>query len=353
VAAAAPRGIELDPLAATLARPLDLQPDLSLDAELIEGGRSNLTYLLRQGGRRWALRRPPLGHRQPTAHSMRREFQVLEALVGSDVPAPRPLFLCEDAAVLGAEFYVMEWVDGRILRSPADVTLAPAEARRCSLALAETLAALHLTPYERLGLEGLGRPRGYVKRQVRRWTSQLESGAFEPSAGLSELARRLAASMPERTVTTLVHGDYRIDNVVLGRDDAGRIEAVLDWEMATLGDPLADLGMLLMYWGRPGERQPSEVHAVTAADGFVERDELIAAYERATGFPLEELDFFVVLAHFKLAVIVANIVARHAAGETVGAGFQDLAGIPDALVASGLEIASASAVPGLRGGAAR
>jgi aminoglycoside phosphotransferase (APT) family kinase protein len=335
--AQAPPGIELEPLARFLAAPLSLDPGQPLEAELIEGGRSNITCLLRQGERSWVLRRPPLGHRQPTAHSMRREFEVLSALAGGAVPAPRPLALGEDEAVIGAEFYVMERADGRILRSPADVDLTPAQARRCSLALVETLAAIHGVDYEDAGLAGLGRPQGYLERQVRRWTGQLDSG-IRVSAELRELSRRLAAAVPDRDAAALVHGDYRIDNVVLDAADPGRIVAVLDWEMATLGDPLADLGMLLMYWRRPGERCASDVHEITQAEGFLERDELVSVYAGASGADLTDLNFFVALAHFKLAVIVEGIHARQEAGETVGEGFEQIAEIPASLVASGLEI---------------
>lgn len=335
--ATAPPGIDLEPLAAYLAAPLGLEPGVPLEAELVEGGRSNITCLLGQGGRSWILRRPPLGHRQPTAHSMRREHGVLAALVGSRVPAPVPLVLCEDEAVIGAEFYVMERVEGRILRAPRDVDLSAAEARACSLGLVETLAQIHLADFERLGLAGLGRPSGYLERQVERWNGQLESG-IEVSPELRELGRRLAAAIPAREAAALVHGDYRIDNVVLDPDDPGRVRAVLDWEMATLGDPLADLGMLLMYWRRPGERCAHEVHAITQADGFLERDDLVAAYAAATGFDLADLGFFVALAHFKLAVIVEGIRARQRAGETVGESFDRIDEIPAALVAEGLEV---------------
>jgi len=331
-------GLDVERLAAVLREPLDLDPGLPLEAELISGGRSNITVGLRQGDRDWVLRRPPRGRRLPTAHSMGREFTVLGGLEGSAVPAPQPLFHCEDEAVIGAEFYVMERVDGRILRAPRDVDLDPAEARRCSFALVETLAAIHLLDVERAGLAELGRPAGYAERQVRRWIGQLDSG-IRVTPGLRELGRRLERAVPASSRAALVHGDYRIDNVVFDAADPGRVVAVLDWEMATIGDPLADLGMLLMYWRRPGERCASEVHEITTAPGFVERDELTAAYAAATGFDLDGLDFFVALAHFKLAVIVAGIAARMEAGDTLGEGFGQIAQIPDLLVAEGLEVA--------------
>jgi aminoglycoside phosphotransferase (APT) family kinase protein len=330
-------GLDLERLATVLAGPLGLSGSLPLEAELIEGGRSNITVLLRQGERDWVLRRPPLGRRLPTAHSMRREFDVLAGLAGSAVAAPRALFHSDDEAVIGAEFYVMERARGRILRAPADVDLDPEEARRCSFALVETLAAIHRADYERLGLAGIGRPAGYAERQVRRWTGQLDSG-IRVTPQLRELAARLRAAVPAEGRASLVHGDYRIDNVVLDPVDPGRVAAVLDWEMATLGDPLSDLGMLLMYWCRPGDRCASDVHEITTAPGFIERDELVTAYAAATGFDLAGLDFFVALAHFKLAVIVAGIGARMEAGDTIGEGFDQIADIPDVLVARGLEV---------------
>ncbi|MBS1678907.1 MAG: phosphotransferase family protein [Actinobacteria bacterium] len=330
-------GLDPERLAAVLAAPLDLDPSLPLEAELIGGGRSNITVALRQGRREWVLRRPPLGRRLPTAHDMGREFAVLGGLVGSAVPAPRPLFHCDDEAVIGAEFYVMERVDGRILRAPRDVDLDPAAARRTSFALVETLAAIHAVDYEAAGLAGLGRPDRYAERQVRRWVGQLDSG-IRVTAPLRELATRLEAAVPASSRAALVHGDYRIDNVVLDPADPGRIVAVLDWEMATIGDPLADLGMLVMYWCRPGDRCASEVHEITTAPGFIEREELTAAYAAATGADLADLPFFVALAHFKLAVIVAGIGARMEAGDTLGEGFEQIAEIPDVLVAGGLEV---------------
>jgi len=344
----APPGIELEPLLEFLSDRLDLDPQIPLEAELIEGGRSNLTYFLNQGSNSWVLRRPPLGHRQPTAHNMRREFEVLRGLAETRVPAPEPLAICDDQSVIGAEFYVMEKAEGRILRGPDDVDLDPEKARRCSNGLIDTLAEIHLVDYESAGLGGLGRPAGYLGRQVDRWTGQLDSG-IRVSPELREISRRLAGSVPEREQAALVHGDFRMDNVMLDPEDPGRVTAVLDWEMATLGDPLADLGMLLMYWRRPGERAASDAHAITAAEGFMERAELVERYASATGFDVGELDFFEVLAHFKLAVIVEGIHSRNLAGETLGESFEQIEAIPASLMETALALSDASQVPGLNG----
>jgi aminoglycoside phosphotransferase (APT) family kinase protein len=311
--------------------------DAPLQAELVAGGRSNLTYRLRSGPHTWILRRPPLALRLATAHDMAREYTVLSALADSHVPVPRPLALCKDEAVIGAPFYVMEYVEGRILRRPQDVDLTAKEARCCSEVLVDTLAALHGLDYEAIGLGSFGRPAGFMERQLRRWHEQLQKGRARPLEALDELGRRLRAALPAGGGAAIVHGDYRIDNVVLDAHDAGRIAAVLDWEMATLGDPLADLGMLLMYWGRPGETFASEMHAVMAAPGFYERDEVVARYVRATGAELDDLGFYVAFAHFKLAVIVEGIHARTLAGKTVGDGFERIGEIAPVLAAAGLE----------------
>jgi aminoglycoside phosphotransferase (APT) family kinase protein len=343
-----PEGIEIEPLRGFLAETLDLDATVPLEAELVEGGRSNLTYFLNQGDRSWVLRRPPLGHVLPTAHNMRREYEVLSGLSGTDVPAPEPIALCEDGSLIGAEFYVMEKAEGRILREPADVDLDPGEARRCSEALVSTLASIHTVDFEAAGLAGLGRPAGYLGRQVDRWTGQLDGG-IRVSPELREIARRLANAVPERDAAALVHGDFRMDNVMLDPSDPGRVTAVLDWEMATLGDPLADLGMLMMYWRRPGERCAADAHELTTGPGFMERAELVERYAELTGFDVEDLDFFEVLAHFKLAVIVEGIHARNVAGETVGGSFGQIEAIPASLVETALELADASRVPGLNG----
>lgn len=343
-----PPGIELEPLLDFLSESLGLDSGIGLEAELVEGGRSNLTYFIHQGDRSWVLRRPPLGHRQPTAHNMRREFDVLRGLATTGVPAPEPLAICEDPSILGAEFYVMEKAEGRILRGPEDVDLDRDEARRCSEALVSTLAGIHLVDFEAAGLGGFGRPEGYLRRQVDRWSGQLDTG-IRVSPELREVSRRLAASIPRREQAVLVHGDFRMDNVMLDSGDPGRVTAVLDWEMATLGDPLADLGMLLMYWRRPGERCAADAHRLTTGEGFMERSEIVDRYRSLTGFDVGDLDFFEVLAHFKLAVIVEGIHARNQAGETVGDSFQQIEAIPASLMESALELGDESRVPGLNG----
>jgi aminoglycoside phosphotransferase (APT) family kinase protein len=332
------RGLDLDRARAWLADALDVDDPATFTAQQIPGGRSNLTFLLASGSRQWILRRPPLGDRLPTAHSMRREYRVLDALAPSAVPVPRPCAMCDDEDLIGAPFYVMERVEGRVIRHASETTdLTPDQARACSLALVDTLAALHTAPYAELGLVDFGRPTGYMERQVERWHDQLQRSRVRPLPALDELGARLR-NVPAAAHAAILHGDYRIDNVLLDPADPGRIAAVLDWEMATLGDPLADLGMLLMYWGQAGERYAHEIQAVTARPGFLTRAEVADRYAQQTGWTLDALDFYVAFAHFKLAVIVEGIVARQRAGDTVGAGFEGIDQIAPALATRGLEV---------------
>ena len=333
----APPGLDADALRAWLGPRLELDEHSPLHAELIAGGRSNLTYLLRSGERKWVLRRPPLGRRLPTAHSMSRERRILDALDGSDVPVPRIVTACEDDEVIGAPFYVMDYVDGRVIRAPADDDLDLPQRRACGIELVHTLATLHRLDYERIGLGSFGRPAGYLERQLGRFKEQLDASRTREVPALDRLGDSLAASLPDSGHAAILHGDYRIDNVLLGRDDPTRIVAVLDWEMATLGDPLCDLGMLLMYWGQAGERFATGVHAITAAPGFPTRGEVTERYAEETGFQLEHVRVYTAFAYFKLAVIVEGIHARHLDGLTVGEGYGEMAAIPPVLAEQGIE----------------
>jgi aminoglycoside phosphotransferase (APT) family kinase protein len=319
--------------------------------ELISGGRSNLTYRVRCGDRSFALRRPPLGHVIATAHDMARESRVLSALADTAVPVPRPLLLCEDAAVNGAPFYVMEFCDGVVLQDRVpDGYLATAEAgRRVSRALVDTLVALHAVDWRAVGLEGFGRPDGYLERQVRRWAQQWEANRTAPLPEIEALLGRLARALPVSPAPTIVHGDYRLGNVALAKDDPGHIVAIFDWEMSTLGDPLADLGYTLIYWTQAGEGSEVEATAVTARPGFYTRDEIVAAYAKASGRDVSSIDFYQVLALTKLAVISEGIYKRFTLGKTVGEGFAGLRRATGALAQRALRIADASDDRRLRG----
>ena len=324
----------------------------SLEAAIIGHGRSNLTYRLTSGGQHWVLRRPPLSHVLPTAHDMRREFRVISAMRGTAVPAPIAYAYCEDPDVNDRPFYVMEFVDGVIPVDPAEVSRRYTEEQRRHMGehLIDVLAALHTLDPESVDLGDFGKPEGFIARQVKRFTGQIETSVTRPVPELKELARRLAASIPPEAAASIVHGDYRLDNAIM--NDAGDVIAVLDWEMATLGDPLADVGMLKMYWGDAANAGSPSVTAATpviSLPGFPTWDEAKDRYARASGINIENLDYYVVLAHFKLAVILEGINERFKEGGTVGEGFEGIGARATALARGGLAAADASSIPSLWG----
>jgi aminoglycoside phosphotransferase (APT) family kinase protein len=349
----APDGVDLARLQRYFDEHVDGALDAPLHATLISGGRSNLTYSISDGAHEWVLRRPPLGHVLPTAHDMAREFRVITALADSPVPVPRALAFCDDNDVNGAPFYVMELVDGRILRTQKELeALTPEDARRCSEVLVDVLAALHAVDYDAVGLSDFGRPDGFVARNVRRWGEQwtLSREAGCPDApAIDELARRLQTALPPSPPPTIVHGDYRLDNTMLAHDDPGRIAAVLDWEMSTLGDPLTDLGLFLLYWGRGGGQVVGSGAVMAPELGFLTRDEVIARYAAASKVDLAWLDWYEVFASYKLAIIVAGIHARYLMGMTRGEGFDHMGAMVTALAESAVGFADRSEITTLRG----
>jgi aminoglycoside phosphotransferase (APT) family kinase protein len=345
-----PPGVDLARLQPWFAAHVEGATVAPLHASLISGGRSNLTYSVGDDTHEWVLRRPPLGHVLPTAHDMAREYTVLSALAGSDVPVPRTLAFCDDDAVNDAPFYVMEKVDGEILRTPAQLASLPAaDARRCSEELIDVLVAIHAVDYRAAGLSEFGHPDGYVERQVRRWGEQWERSKSRELPEIEELARRLRAALPDSPAPTIVHGDYRLDNTMLAADDPGRIVAVLDWEMATLGDPLSDVGLFLVYWGRDqvnlGDADPSK----SPGAGFLTRAEVADHYATASGRDVSQLDFYEMLASYKLAIILEGIHARYLMGKTVGEGFDHIGTMVESIASSALDTASRSNIAALRG----
>jgi aminoglycoside phosphotransferase (APT) family kinase protein len=327
--------------------------DCALEFSQISGGRSNITYLVRGGGHEWVLRRPPLGHVLPTAHDMSREYRVLAALADTDVPTPRTIALCEDAATNDAPFYVMQYTPGVVLADRLPEGFAESEAERAAIsqALVDTLARLHAVDYREVGLEGFGRPEGYLERQVRRWSKQWEGNATGPLPEIDELILRLGRALPERSDSTIVHGDYRLGNMALDPEQPARIIAIFDWEMATLGDPLADLGYTLIYWTEAGDLAPgsSALSAVTAQPGFYTRAGIVEAYAKASGRDVAAVDFYQVLALYKLAVISEGIYKRFTLGKTLGEGFEEMGRATGGLARRALDIADASNDPRLRG----
>lgn len=322
-----PRGVDAEAVARVLGPAVGGLAG-PLRAELIAGGRSNLTYVVGDGERRWVLRRPPLAHVLPTAHDMAREHRVISALAGTGIPVPRTVLLCDDPAVLGVTFYVMELVEGHVVRDrlPDSWPDTPPTRRRMSTALITTLAGLHAVDPERIGLGGFGRPAGFLERQVRRWWQQWELSRRRELPEMEELRRALEAGLPESGPPAIVHGDYRLDNLILAPDDPGRVAAVLDWEMCTLGDPLADLGLLLVYWVDPDDpiddRELLALSPITGEPGFHSPAELVASYAEASGRDLGALDWYVALGGYKLAIVAEGIHARFLMGATMGEGFE-------------------------------
>jgi aminoglycoside phosphotransferase (APT) family kinase protein len=347
-----PAGVDLDRLRPFFAQHVAGASGAPLHAALLSGGRSNLTYVVTDGEHEWVLRRPPLGHVLPTAHDMAREARVLRALASTDVPVPRVFASCDDESVNDAPFYVMEKVDGVILRTPEEIgRLGRDDARRCSVELVDVLVRIHAVDEARVGLADFGRPDGYLERQVRRWAQQWERSKTRELPAIDELARRLAQALPVSPPPTIVHGDYRLDNTMLDPTDPGRIVAVLDWEMATLGDPLADVGLFLLYWGREDAQVVATGTPVDPAAGFLSRDEVIEQYATSSGRDVSALDFYEVLASYKLAIIVEGINARFLMGKTLGDSSFGEAGqaIVERLADGALELASRSAIGALRG----
>ncbi len=345
-----PDGVDLERLRPFFAANVDGAIDAPLTAELIAGGRSNLTYAISDGATTWVLRRPPLGHVLPTAHDMAREYRVMSALTGTDVPVPRTLALCEDDAVNDAPFYVMELVEGVIYRDGAALaSLSETDARRASEVLVDVLVAIHDVDYESVGLGDFGRPDGYLERQVRRWGQQWERSKTRELPSVDELARRLNAALPESGPPTIVHGDYRLDNTMMSPTDPGTIVAVLDWEMSTLGDPLADLGLFLLYWGRADAQVIATGAAIDTQPGFLSRDEIVERYARVSRRPVDALDWYQIFAAYKLAIIVEGINARYQMGKTLGEGFEAMGAMVSGLIDSALDQANGSEITALRG----
>ena len=305
-----------------------------LSATLLAGGRSNLTYLLTDGQQRWVLRRPPLGHVLDSAHDMGREYRLLSALTPTDVPVPAPLLLA-GPEVIGAPFYLMEFADGDVLRDRAQLEqLDSAAAHGLADELVDVLLRLHRVDPDQVGLSTLGRPVGYLDRQLSRWARQLAASHSRELPELTRLAQRLGERVPASQAATIVHGDYRLDNVVVHRAPR-RVLAVLDWEMATLGDPLTDIASTVVWWsGLAGLDSP--VAAVPAdVAGFPGGEHLLAAYGCQSDLDLTPLPWYVGFAYFKLAAIFEGIHFRTQQGLTVGDGFELLGEMVPALIERG------------------
>ncbi|MFB6580002.1 phosphotransferase family protein [Streptomyces sp. NPDC056402] len=337
-APADPRGLDLERLRGHLDRVRPGMAAGALRGRLIEGGRSNLTYEITDGTARWVVRRPPLGHVLATAHDMRREHRVIEALHGTAVPVPEPLLLCEDEAVLGAPFYVMEFVDGVPYRTAEQLAaIGPERTRRAVLGLVDTLVDLHAVDPEAVGLGDFGRPEGFLDRQLRRWGKQLAASRGRELTGIDELHGALGRTLPDSPAPTVVHGDFRLDNVLIGGSPSGAdtVRAVLDWEMSTLGDPLTDLGLLVMYSSDLG-LTGSPVSTTSGAPGHPTPAELVERYAARSGRDTGAIAWYTAFAWFKLAVILEGIHYRYTLGQTVGAGFDRIGELVPVFIEHGL-----------------
>lgn len=351
----APEGLDLAALQTWFTAHVAGAGDAPLRASLIAGGRSNLTYHVTDGAHDWVVRRPPLGHVVATAHDMGREHRVMSALQGSAVPVPVTRALCTDPDVIGAPFYVMDRVDGRVVRSTAELAaFDPDDARRVSHELIDVLARLHAIDYEAVGLGDFGRPDGFLARNVARWGKQWEANKTRELPEIDELARRIGRALPASGPPGIVHGDYRLENTMLA-PDRPEIVAVLDWEMSTLGDPLTDLGLFLVYWVHwdegdgNGDGGPLATGGASGLPGFVGMDEVAARYAELTGRDLSHLDFYIVFAFYKLAIILEGINARFLMGKTVGEGFDRMGRMVTTLCAAALDLADRSEIRALHG----
>ena len=302
-----------------------VEPPLEFD--LIAGGRSNLTFKVTDSaGRRYVLRRPPKSHVLATAHDMSREFKIISALAPTPVPVPPALGFTDDTSVNGAPFYVMDFVDGLIVRDAKSAErLTPDQRRVVGESLIDVLADIHAVDPDQVGLGDLGRKEGYIERQLDRWYGQFQQSKTRELPAVDLVHDALAARIPDQGPASIVHGDYRLDNCMT--DDGGDVIAVLDWEICTLGDPLADVGLLMVYWTERDDSSSMLLTAPTTAEGFLSRQEVLDVYADASGRDLAEIDYYIAFGYWKLACIVEGVYARYVGGAMGGdaTGFEGFA----------------------------
>lgn len=334
-------GFDLARLAAYLRTQQGLPVAGDLEVHQFTSGHSNLTYLLHAASGEWVLRRPPLGPVAPKAHDMGREYNLLARLNPVYPLAPRPLFYCDDPGVIGSPFYVMERRQGLVLdrKWPADLDRAPVHCRLISEAVVDNLVALHQVEYQSAGLAEIGRPEGYLQRQVEGWIGRYDRAKTSEIDVIPALCQWLVEQLPASPSATVVHGDYKLNNVMLDPSRPERLTAVLDWEMATVGDPLTDLGGLLGYWNEPGDEAIfGGIVSVTALPGFLSRREMLERYAVKSGRDVTQIEYYLAFAYFKLAVICQQIYYRWVKGQTQDERFRTLGQVAENLIRQALRV---------------
>ncbi|MGH7600307.1 MAG: phosphotransferase family protein, partial [bacterium] len=298
----------------------------SLLVQQFPSGYSNLTYFLQFGERELVLRRPPFGAKIKTAHDMAREYRILAGLINVYSKVPRPLLYCDDESIIGAPFYVMERVKGVILRAkpPAGISLPPELMRRLSESYINNLVAIHRVDYVKAGLRELGKPEGYIERQIRGWTQRYQNARTDNIPDIERAIEWLDANQPKEFGAALIHNDYKYDNLALDPENLSNIIAVLDWEMATIGDPLMDLGTALGYWIEPDDPPEMQMFGLTALPGNLNRAQLVELYSETSGREIPQIVFYYVYGLFKIAVIVQQIYHRYKQGLTQDKRFAPL-----------------------------
>jgi aminoglycoside phosphotransferase (APT) family kinase protein len=303
-------------------------PDLrgALQIQQFPSGYSNLTYCLQFGERELVLRRPPFGAKIKTAHDMAREYRILAGLIQVYPKVPQPLLYCDDESLIGAPFYVMERVNGVILRAqpPAGINLSPELMRRLSESCIDNLAEIHQIDYTGAGLGEFGKPEGYVERQIRGWTQRYQNARTDEIPEIERVIEWLNANLPPQSGAALIHNDYKYDNLMLSPNDLSQIIAVLDWEMATIGDPLMDLGTMLGYWVEADDPPEMKMFGLTHLPGNLSREQLAVRYAEKSGREISNFIFYYVFGLFKIAVIVQQIYFRYWQGHTKDARFASL-----------------------------
>jgi aminoglycoside phosphotransferase (APT) family kinase protein len=329
------------------AQSLEVGPTAAIELKQFPGGHSNLTYLIRYGNHEFVLRRPPMGPVAPTAHDMPREFKLLSVINPHYPFAPKPVLLCEDASIIGVPFYLMERRRGLIVRFkvPEEIGENLALRRRLSESVVDTLVALHAVDIQSSGIVQIGKPAGFVTRQVRGWADRWQRSKTNELADMDRVISWLVDRIPAESdaIATIVHNDFKLDNIMLDPDDPTRVVAVLDWEMCTVGDPLVDVGLFLSYWTMKGtdggSDQNRSLRAVTNGPGWMTREEIIKQYEARTGRDLSRIVFYETFARFKVAVVIQQIYFRYVRGQTHDERFRNLDGLVRELSREALELA--------------